>query len=426
MLFRSAEKVRALHGRFVDALLHHASWFEQEPVDREEQNKRTADLTSGIAERTASGRDHREQVKVLAERMVSSSTCGFCGQDVSQFPEVATKNDKLAADIKSHEVAAEKLKAECEGLRKELLRLVALIEADAAVGKDFTEFANVVDVDETHIPAKYSWRGETPEAVPVSVKDLKAKLAEIEASNNTIISAKAKHEALVEGCAAAARELVEVEAELKLYPTDIEHHLELCRERKVKAQELENKLSGSLTLTRANLQRIEQQLEADIAEWTRLSTLADDLRRQIADTEKEVETLAFNNLLVKKVRAARPVIGNKLWTMVLASVSTILGKMRGEQSIVAKGKDGFTVNGNAATSLSGSALDLLGLAIRCALIKTFIPGANFMMLDEPSAACDQDRTNAMLGYIASSGFGQVLLVTHNEQSESFAHNLIQL
>ena len=25
----------------------------------------------------------------------------------------------------------------------------------------------------------------------------------------------------------------------------------------------------------------------------------------------------------------------------------------------------------------------------------------------------------MLGYIASSGFGQVLLVTHNEQSESF-------
>lgn len=421
-----AEKVRALHGRFVGTLLQHASWFEQEPVDREEQNKRTADLTSGIAERTASGRDHREQVKVLAERMVSSSTCGFCGQDVSQFPEVATKNDKLAADIKSHEVAAEKLKAECEGLRKELLRLVALIEADAAVGKDFTEFANVVDVDETHIPAKYSWRGEAPGAVPVSVEDLKAKLAEIEASNNTIISAKAKHEALVEGCAAAARELVEVEAELKLYPADVEHQLELCRERKVKAQELENKLSGSLTLTRANLQRIEQQLEADIAEWTRLSTLADDLRRQIADTEKEVETLAFNNLLVKKVRAARPVIGNKLWTMVLASVSTILGKMRGEQSIVAKGKDGFTVNGNAATSLSGSALDLLGLAIRCALIKTFIPGANFMMLDEPSAACDQDRTNAMLGYIASSGFGQVLLVTHNEQSESFAHNLIQL
>ena len=51
---------------------------------------------------------------------MSSSTCGFCGQDVSQFPEVATKNDKLATDIKSHEVAAEKLKVECEGMKKEL------------------------------------------------------------------------------------------------------------------------------------------------------------------------------------------------------------------------------------------------------------------------------------------------------------------
>ena len=255
----------------LDALLHHASWFEQEPVDREEQNKRTADLTSGIAERTASGQDHREQVKVLAERMVSSSTCGFCGQDVSQFPEVATKNDKLAADIKSHEVAAEKLKVECEGMKKELDRLIALRNADAAVRKDSQSSPTWLTWTRPTSPPSIRGGVRRPGQY-LSVEDLKAKLAEIEASNNTIISAKAKHEALVEGCA-AARELVEVEAELKLYPADVEHQLELCRERKVKAQELENKLSGSLTLTRANLQRIEQQLEADIAEWTRLSTL---------------------------------------------------------------------------------------------------------------------------------------------------------
>ena len=83
------------------------------------------------------GRDHREQVKVLAERMVSSSTCGFCGQDVSQFPEVATKNDKLAADIKSHEVAAEKLKVRVRGYEeRSWTGSVALQRPDAAVGKD--------------------------------------------------------------------------------------------------------------------------------------------------------------------------------------------------------------------------------------------------------------------------------------------------
>jgi len=39
---------------------------------------------------------------------------------------------------------------------------------------------------------------------------------------------------------------------------------------------------------------------------------------------------------------------------------------------------------------------------------------------------DNDRTAAMLGYIAASGFKQVLLVTHEEISESFANNLITL
>ena len=252
------------------------------------------------------------------------------------------------------------------------------------------------------------------------------KLAEVEESNKGILTARAKMESVIEESKRAAQELDDAAQRLKGYPKDIDADIATLRMEKQKAQELEAKLAGSLYLTRTNLQKIEQALEADIAEWTRLATRAQELRRQITDTEKEISTISFNNALVKKVRAARPIIGNKLWAMVLASVSTILGTMRGEQSIVEKGKDGFTVNGKAATSLSGSALDLLGLSIRCALIKTFIPGANFMVLDEPSAACDQDRTNAMLGYIASSGFGQVLLVTHNEQSESFAQKLIQL
>jgi ABC-type transport system involved in cytochrome bd biosynthesis fused ATPase/permease subunit len=111
--------------------------------------------------------------------------------------------------------------------------------------------------------------------------------------------------------------------------------------------------------------------------------------------------------------------------MVLVSVSNIFSSMRGEPSMVTKGKDGFLVN-DKASALSGSTLDLLGLAIRCALVKMFVPNCPFLVLDEPSAACDQARTNAMLGYVAASGFKQVLLVTHNDASESFADNLIQL
>jgi len=151
-----------------------------------------------------------------------------------------------------------------------------------------------------------------------------------------------------------------------------------------------------------------------------------NLETQIKSTEDEIETLKWNNSLVKKIKAARPVVGNMLWEMVLSSVSTIFSAMRGEQSLVTKGKDGFRVNGQSLSSYSGSTIDLLGLAVRSALTKTFISDCQLLILDEPSAACDQDRTNSMLGYVAGCGFKQVLLVTHNDSSESFANNVIRL
>ena len=39
---------------------------------------------------------------------------------------------------------------------------------------------------------------------------------------------------------------------------------------------------------------------------------------------------------------------------------------------------------------------------------------------------DEDRTHNMLGFLASVGFQQILLVTHEDVSESVADNMIQL
>jgi DNA repair exonuclease SbcCD ATPase subunit len=100
--------------------------------------------------------------------------------------------------------------------------------------------------------------------------------------------------------------------------------------------------------------------------------------------------------------------------------------MRGEESWVSKCKDGFKVNGQAVESLSGSTLDILGLAIRCALIRTFLPQCSLLILDEPAAAMDERRTESLLGFISGSGFNQVLLITHEEISESVASNVIEV
>ncbi len=162
------------------------------------------------------------------------------------------------------------------------------------------------------------------------------------------------------------------------------------------------------------------------AEWRAKKDQHEALTKEVAERKADLNALSFNNTLLKKIRAARPQVADKLWGMVLASVSSMFSTMRGEASVVAKSKDGFSVNGAPVSSLSGSTLDLLALAIRVALTRTFIPQASFLILDEVTAACDSERTLAMLGFLSAAGFKQTVLVSHEEVVDGVADVLIQL
>ena len=142
--------------------------------------------------------------------------------------------------------------------------------------------------------------------------------------------------------------------------------------------------------------------------------------------EEALHTLQFNNALLKAVRSARPVIADKLWSLVLGAVSRYFSEMRGSRSLVTKTADGFVVDGHSAATLSGSTLDILGLAVRVALVKTFVPHAALLVLDEPTAAMDVERTAITLGFLAKTGFRQTIIVSHEEATEAVADNLIEL
>lgn len=71
-------------------------------------------------------------------------------------------------------------------------------------------------------------------------------------------------------------------------------------------------------------------------------------------------------------------------------------------------------------------MDILGLSIRLALLKTFLPQCNFLVLDEPAAACDDLRESALIGTVATAQFEQTLLVTHSDVGDTFANQLISL
>ena len=126
------------------------------------------------------------------------------------------------------------------------------------------------------------------------------------------------------------------------------------------------------------------------------------------------------------VRLARPRVADKLWSLVLGAVSRYFTQMRGEGRVVSRDADGFKVNARPVAGLSGSTMDILGLAMRVALVKTFLPTAPFLVLDEPAAACDDDRTQAMLGFLSASEFTQVLACSHDPISESVAGSVVVL
>lgn len=382
-------------------------------------------LTLDGAEVTTKLNEAQKALAVARSQLVTSSVCGFCGQDVSQFPEAAKRNAELQAKIEQLTGAVGNAQDDLKYIDEAKAELRQRDGDDDKVSRAVRGIEQYVEIDDATLPATVTWQG-LPPAAAGDDPDYAGMLAEAKRYNDAILRANAKLEML-------NRQIHDLEDDRLKLALEIEGLPEVSAEALAQAEE--GLREGEETLAEArgaitDLQRSIDGAKADFQFAVAMHAAAlekrEQLEKQIESTKQEISALEFNNSLVKKIRAARPVIGNKLWSMVLASVSTVFSQMRGENSIVSKEKDGFTVNGRSVDSLSGSTLDLLGLAIRCALTKTFVPGCQFIVLDEPSASCDASREAAMLGYIAASGFSQVLLVTHSDVSESFANNLITL
>jgi len=392
---------------------------------REAMNAEISRFQADIKHADETVRQAQTNIKVAQAKLINSSTCGFCGQDVSQFPEVAKLNAELEAAILSEGQRRVEALESKEAAERGLENVQALFRVEDEILRGVRGIEQYLERDESVLPALFMWQGLPPPEAGAE-PDYAGMLADAKRYNDAILKANTKLEML--NC-----QIHDLEDDrLKLV-----HELRgLCPVSDGALAQAEAGLKegeGTLAEARGAIMDLQRSIDGAKAEFqfaVAMHTAALEkraqLEKQIESTKQEISALEFNNALVKKIRAARPVIGNKLWSMVLASVSTVFSQMRGENSIVSKEKDGFTVNGRSVDSLSGSTLDLLGLAIRCALTKTFVPGCQFIVLDEPSASCDASREAAMLGYIAASGFSQVLLVTHSDVSESFANNLITL
>lgn len=364
-----------------------------------------------------------QRIETLLAKKVSASVCGFCAKDVSQFPEVAEKNAELDKQISVQRAELAHRKGEVATLSDQLIDLRTKLNKVSLIGW-YDRNPNNFTVDATVCPEIVSWNGEPPTDLKGEILEMENQLAAV--NRWKVADAQySKQQGNLDRQIAEAKHLLyaEQEAVAALPP---------CLDT-VKLSAAVDKLHDDQLATAKALETAKERVAAmkdQVKEHTqklaeaRQSLL--DAELQLSEAKEELEEITFNNNLIKKLRTVRPEIANKIWSSVLGAVSHYFSTMRGTKSVVSKLEDVFLVDGSPVTSYSGSTQDVLGLALRIALIRTFLPTCDFMLLDEPFAACDDGRQTTALGFLAGAGFKQLLVITHEDISESVADNLVTL
>lgn len=365
-------------------------------------------------------------VKTLKSQRFDSTTCSKCGQTLPDIDNIVATN--TAIDKKLTEIAT---------LQRINARTINKEDMDSDWFDSVENYAKRLEpiykkligyclFDDDQYPARAVWDGAKPDGFAPDVALLRQQLAAVEAEVKTLEASHAQLAWAKEQLDKIIRLYNDAEVVLREFVAPSDDDILALTTDKDKALGDVSAAEGETGLIRQKAGELDREFQTTVRMWDMAKERVNDANKTIEACKADLASLGFNNALVAKLRKIRPIIANKLWNTVLASVSVMFSQTRKKESWVTKDSGGFKVNGQTVESLSGSTLDILGLAIRCALLRTFLPQCGLLVLDEPCASMDDGRTEALLGFLKSVGFQQTLLVSHEEVSESVADNLIQL
>ena len=352
--------------------------------------------------------------------LIAESVCGLCGKDLQDVLEVVEKNAKLQAEIAELQLT---ISAASDRVTQELYRQDSLNTYNTiarSVHVLHEKLKEHTNIDVSIFPPRLSWVG-SEDLCDADTKDYSAELVKAEKAELSYQKAVAVRDSLSKQTEALAEDLRNVvvdhnarqlsQAELDMKKTiaaKISSKQEEVHVAKMALQEAEHGLNQAKATYSVELEHYNKSLASK-------KLLQDSLL-----------AMQKNNALIRKLREVRPIVASRLWGIVLASVSTYFSQIRGEPTVITRNANSFLANGRAAAGLSGSTLDALGLAIRMALGKTFLPSVGFLLLDEPSAGMDDARETAMLGLLSAVAYDQVVVVTHSSLCDSFATAVVEL
>lgn len=344
---------------------------------------------------------------------INEKECAFCKKSLADVPEVAQANAAQDSKVELLDGQIACLRFEISTLKEDLAQMDELQVVDDQIRRTFS--SELFDFSDT-MPTVPVWKGAPPVQPDGTDWAAWARTARKawQDFNRAVTVREGKLADLTEAERLAALPVADVSAQ----------RAELERATAVRAEVTQ--AEAKLVDLRHAVAMAEQAYRNALALYESNKGLLAVLTEARDKAHTDLTAITVHNDLIKKIRAARPVVAATLWGSVLAAISHYFTEVRGEKSIVTRSSNGFRVNGHGTAGLSGSALDSLGLAIRLALTKTFLPNIDFLLLDEPAAACTDERETNMLGVVVTAGFEQVLLVTHSQNADAFAANLVQI
>ena len=353
----------------------------------------------------------REAAQKLAVRLINEGECAFCKKDISALPEVLEHNSEIKSKLDPAYAKCKALEDKVKELKSDIKIVEELLEVEAAnIQLAHPDFWKKSD---GRVPSTFTWIG--PE---------EAIVGQVSVPYSKMVSENLSHENAVKKFEQVQQELAELVIPPDRSSAKLDHENEiaiygLTREAfaaaKSEADKAAYALESAKTVFASDLLRYEESVNNRQARID-----------ELAKAESLIVEMEFYNELIKDLAAARSEIRRRLWKIVSSAISHYFTRIRGEATIIEQGEGGFTENGRPVKGLSGSAKDTLGLAVRAALSRVFIPGAPLMIVDEPFAACDSVREVAGIGVLAGLGFDQTILVTHSDLADAMADKIIHL
>lgn len=347
-----------------------------------------------------------KELAVAQMKFIKDKTCAFCMKDLTDVPEVAKVNAAAEQVCKDLTRSLDFSRSELKGVQNIRADLRQIQDTTAKIEKLAGTYWSL---DYSQMPPIPRWQGA--EAVEPGQSNLKAMEQEWAAYSAAQVKREMLQAELADMCYPVVPDTAWAEA-LIAKEAEVGAELQQLVIKKVQA---------------------DSRLVSATAQYKAAVVARDSAIQQNATNAKALEQLTAtrdamhkHNELIKKLRGARPEIAAKMWGTVLGAVSRYFTQIRGEHSVVTRDADGFKVNGRSTEGLSGSTRDALGLAIRMALSKLFLPAVPLLVLDEGFAGADDNRELAGVSTLAGAGFSQVLLVTHSSLPETVADKLITL